>query len=51
VEKALRKALADDDLVNRAAKLNYDMLFERLEYSKIKNKVINIYKDVVNKSG
>jgi len=51
VEKAIRKAVADDDLVNRAAELNYDMLYERLEYSKIKNKVINTYKDLVNKSG
>src|SRR4030066_1148034 len=39
VEKAIRKALADDDLVNRAAQLNYEMLYERLEYSKIKNRV------------
>ena len=47
VEKAIRKALADDDLVNRAAQLNYDTLFNRLEYSKIKNKVVNIYKSLV----
>ena len=47
IEKAIRKALADDDLVNRAAQLNYDMLFSRLEYSKIKNKVVSIYKDLV----
>jgi len=47
VEKAIRKALADDDLVNRAAELNYDMLYERLEYSKIKNKVVSIYKNLV----
>jgi hypothetical protein len=49
VEKAVRRALADDDLVNRAAQLNHDILFERLEYSKIKNKVINIYKNLVYK--
>jgi hypothetical protein len=48
VEKAIRKALADDDLVNRAAKLNYDMLYERLEYSKIQRKVVNNYKSMVN---
>jgi hypothetical protein len=47
VEKAIRKALADDDLVNRAAQLNYDMLFSRLEYSKIKNMVVSIYKNLV----
>jgi len=50
VEKAVRKALADDDLVNRAARLNYDILFERLEYLKIKNKVINNYKSLVDNS-
>ena len=48
VEKAVRQALADDDLVNKAAQLNYDILFKRLEYSIIKNKVINNYKSLVN---
>jgi len=47
VEKAIRKALADDNLVDRAAELNYDMLFSRLEYSKIKNKVVSIYENLV----
>lgn len=53
VEKAIKRALADDDLVNKAAELNYNMLHERLEYSKIKNKVISIYNslaDDTNKS-
>jgi hypothetical protein len=50
IQKAIRKAVADDDLVNRAAELNYNMLYDRLEYSKIKNKVINTYKDLINKS-
>ncbi|MBM3254612.1 MAG: glycosyltransferase, partial [Candidatus Omnitrophica bacterium] len=51
IQKAIRKAIADDDMVNRAAELNYEMLYERLEYSKIKNKVVNTYKDLVNESG
>jgi len=51
IQKAIRKAVADDDLVNRAAELNYNMLYDRLEYTKIKNKVINTYKDLVNRSG
>jgi hypothetical protein len=50
IQKAIRKAVADDDLVNRAAELNYNMLYDRLEYSKIKNKVINTYKDLINRS-
>ena len=48
IEKAIRKALADDDLVDRAAKLNYDMLFRRLEYSGIKNRVINTYQGLID---
>jgi glycosyltransferase involved in cell wall biosynthesis len=47
VERAVRKALADDDLVNKAAELNYNILYERLEYSKIKDKVVSIYNSVV----
>ncbi len=47
VEKAIRKALADDDLVNKAAESNYNILYERLEYSKIKNKVVSIYDSLV----
>jgi glycosyltransferase involved in cell wall biosynthesis len=48
IESAIRKALVDDELVNKAAELNYNLLFERLEYGKIKNKVINAYKKLVN---
>ena len=51
VEKAIRKALSDDDMVNKAARLNYDILFERLEFSKIKNKVIGIYRNITGNSG
>ena len=47
VEKAVRKALADDDLVNRAAELNYNILYERLEYSKIKNRIVSTYNNLV----
>ena len=46
VEKAIRKALSDDDLVNKAAVLNYNVLKERLEYSRIKNRVIDSYKSL-----
>jgi len=48
VEKAVRKAIADDDLVNRAADLNYNILYKRFEYSKIKNKVVSIYNSLVS---
>ena len=47
VEKAIRRALTDDSLVNKASELNYSELHERLEYSKIKAKVIGFYKDCI----
>ena len=46
VEKAIRKALADDKMVDQAAKENYGLLFNSLEKSKIKEKIILQYKKV-----
>jgi len=48
VEKAIRVALLDDSLVDNAAKLNYKMLYERIEKSKIKEIVLNNYKEIYN---
>jgi len=48
IEKAIRLAIADDNLVNKASELNYDMLFERIEKSKIKEQIIKTYKDINN---
>ena len=48
VEKAIRIALLDDSLVDNAAKLNYKMLHERIEKSKIKEIVLNNYKEIYN---
>ena len=33
-ERAVRRAVADDELVNRAAELNYNNLLEKLNYKK-----------------
>lgn len=48
IEKAIRKALTDDDLVNKAAKLNYSELFNKLESTKIKKEVIKMYEEIVD---
>lgn len=47
IEKAIRKAINDDKLVNEAAKKNYSLLHKRLEKEKIKNEIINNYKRIV----
>jgi hypothetical protein len=47
IEQAIRGALSNDVLVNTAAELNYKELFERLEYSKIKVKIVKLYEDLI----
>lgn len=44
---AIKKALTDDDLVNKAAEINFQTIKENYEYSDIKAKVIKIYKDIL----
>jgi len=46
VEKAIRIAISDDILVDNAANLNYDMLYNRIEKSKVKKIVVNYYKKI-----
>ncbi|MHB1377031.1 MAG: glycosyltransferase [Candidatus Humimicrobiaceae bacterium] len=46
VEKAIRMAISDDSLVDNASKLNYDMLYDRIEKSKIKKIVVNYYRKI-----
>ncbi|MGD0781132.1 MAG: glycosyltransferase family 4 protein [Dehalococcoidales bacterium] len=43
---AIRKALMDDDLVNRAAEINAQVVKERLDNSKIQPQVIKIYQEI-----
>jgi glycosyltransferase involved in cell wall biosynthesis len=47
----LRRALADDDLVNQAAAINEKIARERLDYSVIQQKVIEQYKNIAASSG
>jgi hypothetical protein len=46
IEKAIRHALTDDDLVNQAAEENWKTAVERLDRLKLKNKTIDFYKRV-----
>ena len=48
VESAIRTALKDDQLVDSAAEINNKITTERLDYSKLKSKVINTYKIIGN---
>ena len=46
VAEMLRRALADDTLVNRAAEINLQTARERLDASMIKPQVVKWYKDI-----
>ncbi|MCL6087388.1 MAG: glycosyltransferase [Actinobacteria bacterium] len=48
VEKAVRKALSDDNMVDKAAEENYKLLFNKLEKSMVKEKIVLQYKKVFN---
>lgn len=49
VANALRQALTDDDLVDRAAEINGRKLMERLDYRKVRETVIASYEKIYNK--
>lgn len=51
IEKAIRRALTDDDLVNRAAELNWKTAVERLDQSKLKPKAVELYNTVAKEKG
>lgn len=51
VAEAIRSALTDDDLVNRAAELNWKTAVNRLDQSILKPKVVQIYTDVAKERG
>ncbi len=48
VEIALRRALSDDELVNRAATYNFDIALKRLDQRVLREKVVNFYNTVTN---
>lgn len=50
IAAAIRRALADDALVDGAAETNRNLMFERLDISTIKPKVIQMYRDIAGNS-
>lgn len=46
VEKAIRRALTDEELVNNAAELNWKTVIDRLDASKLSKKAIDFYERV-----
>jgi glycosyltransferase involved in cell wall biosynthesis len=46
IEKSIRKALTDDDMVNSAAEKNYQLTVERLDEKIIRPKVIAMYRQI-----
>jgi len=51
VEQAIRKALADDRLVDKAAEENGRTVIEKLEQSKVRRKAIELYAGVAKERG
>ena len=50
IAEAIRQALADDDLVNRAAGINAQTARERLDYSIIQPQVVEMYQQIYKSS-
>lgn len=48
VEKAIRKALLDDILVNSAAEINYNKIVQDANFEILKSRTIQAYKKVLN---
>ena len=50
IEMAIRKALSDDDLVDNAAVMNWEVALNRLNGSLLKQKTIDMYDDILQSS-
>jgi len=48
IEKAIKKALTSDDLVNNGAKINWEIVKDRLDAKKLKPKAIEFYNKILN---
>ncbi|MGB7539001.1 MAG: glycosyltransferase [Anaerolineales bacterium] len=46
IAEAIRKALIDDDLVDRAAEINAQVVKERLDFINIQTRVISMYQEI-----
>ena len=47
IEAAIRTALADDDLVNRASQINWQVAQARLDSALLKDKAVQMYRDIM----
>lgn len=50
IERAIRKALSDDEMVDRAAETNWRTIADRLDYDKVKEIAIGMYQKIVDDS-
>jgi hypothetical protein len=50
IESMIRKALSDDDLVNNAAKINFETITNKAEYNKLKELTIQSYKNILSEN-
>lgn len=50
IEKAIRKALTDDQLVDRAAQINWQIAKQKLSMEKLKKQTIEFYHQVIEES-
>ncbi len=50
VAEAIKRALTDDELVDRAYEMNWDTVKERLNYDLLKEKTISSYKHIIQNS-
>lgn len=51
IETAIRRALSDDELVNKAAERNYQVSAERLDHLAVKRKAVELYTTVARDRG
>jgi hypothetical protein len=47
IERAIRTAMTDDDLVNRAAEINWDVARSRLDDTLLKHKAVEMYRSIL----
>jgi hypothetical protein len=51
IAAAIRRALADDALVDAAAETNRRLMLDRLDISRVKPKVVQMYRDIAGNGG
>ncbi len=49
IEKAIRKAITDDDLVDKASEINFGTISKRADYHKLRKQTVSIYNELLMK--